>query len=104
MNKIDLKYPILMVHGMGFRDRKYLNYWGRIPAKPEEAGCMIYYGNQDSSGSVESNAAHLAERVKEVLEESGAGFLIATKLICEGCVSPGKKVKVCRTLQTFILA
>ena len=72
MNKIDLKYPILMVHGMGFRDRKYLNYWGRIPAKLEEAGCRIYYGNQDSSGSVESNAAHLAERVKEVLEESSA--------------------------------
>ena len=39
MGEINLKYPILMVHGMGFRDRKYLNYWGRIPGTLEKAGC-----------------------------------------------------------------
>ena len=26
-----LKYPILLVHGMGFRDDNIINYWGRIP-------------------------------------------------------------------------
>ena len=25
------RYPILLVHGVFFRDFKYLNYWGRIP-------------------------------------------------------------------------
>ena len=25
------KYPILLVHGLGFRDWRYFNYWGRIP-------------------------------------------------------------------------
>ncbi len=25
------KYPILMLHGVFFRDFRYLNYWGRIP-------------------------------------------------------------------------
>ena len=67
-----LKYPVLMVHGMGFRDHKHLNYWGRIPARLEAAGCQIFYGNQDSSGTAESNAEMLAVRVKEILSETGA--------------------------------
>lgn len=70
--KIDLKYPILMVHGMGFRDRKLINYWGRIPAALKKMGCEIYYGHQDSNASVETNAYHLAMRANEVLKESGA--------------------------------
>lgn len=69
---IQMKYPILMVHGMGFRDHKHLNYWGRIPAKLEEAGCRIFYGNQDSNASVETNAETLAKRIEEVLAETGA--------------------------------
>ena len=36
-----LKYPILLVHGMGFRDHKILNYWGRIPKELEKMGCVI---------------------------------------------------------------
>ena len=67
-----LKYPVLLVHGMGFRDSAHLNYWGRIPAKMEEVGCMVYYGNQDSNGTVESNGEFLAKRIKEILEETGA--------------------------------
>lgn len=67
-----LKYPVLLVHGMGFRDNKYLNYWGRIPAKLEENGCTVYYGNQDSNGTVESNGAFLAEKIKEIIAETGA--------------------------------
>lgn len=52
-----LKYPVLLVHGMGFRDGKYINYWGRIPAKLEENGCKVYYGNQDSNGTVVTTSA-----------------------------------------------
>ena len=26
------KYPVLMLHGVGFRDLKWPLYWGRIPA------------------------------------------------------------------------
>lgn len=67
-----LRYPVLLVHGMGFRDSKHLNYWGRIPAKLEENGCTVYYGNQDSNGTVESNGAFLAKRIKEIIAETGA--------------------------------
>ena len=59
-----LNYPVLMVHGMGFRDHKYLNYWGRIPSKLEGAGCRVFYGNQDSNAAIETNAKVLADRIK----------------------------------------
>ena len=68
----DTKYPILLVHGIGFRDNRWLNYWGRIPGRLKEQGAVIFYGEQDSHGSVESNGRFLCERVKKILEETGA--------------------------------
>ena len=50
------KYPILMVHGMGYRDHKHLGYWGRIPKVLEANGARVYFSGPDSNGSVESNA------------------------------------------------
>ena len=66
---IDLKYPVLLVHGMGFRDRKHLGYWGRIPRVLEELGVKIYYGGQDSSGSIEGNGEFLAGRIRQLCAE-----------------------------------
>lgn len=70
-----LKFPVLLVHGMGFRDSKYLNYWGRIPARLEENGCTVFYGGQDSNGTIESNGRFLAKKIKEIREETGASKL-----------------------------
>ena len=67
-----LKYPVLMVHGMGFRDTKLINYWGRIPRELQKMGCEIHYGYQDSNASIETNAKHIAKRIEEILEETGA--------------------------------
>lgn len=67
-----LKYPILLVHGMGFRDRRYLNYWGRIPKYLEAHGARIFYGNQDSAATVEENAYMVAESLKNALAKTGA--------------------------------
>jgi len=72
MNACDTRYPIVLVHGVGFRDIKHLNYWGRIPAALEERGARIFYGSQDSLGSIESNALQLKARVLEILDETGA--------------------------------
>ena len=66
------KYPVLLVHGVFFRDSKLLNYWGRVPAELERNGAEVYYGNHQSALSVEASAAELAARIKEVLRESGA--------------------------------
>lgn len=43
------KYPVLLVHGVFFRDFKHLNYWGRIPKELEKNGAVIYYGNHNSA-------------------------------------------------------
>lgn len=68
----DTLYPILLVHGMGFRDRRHLCYWGRIPKILEQNGARVYFGCQDSSGSVEGNALQLKAALNRVLTETGA--------------------------------
>lgn len=65
------KYPILLVHGVFFRDFKYLNYWGRIPGALEKNGAVIYYGNHQSADSVEGSAKELAQRIRQITEETG---------------------------------
>ena len=67
------KYPLLMVHGVFFRDYKpsFLNYWGRISRELQQNGATIYYGNQQSAASVERCGAELAERIKQIVAETG---------------------------------
>lgn len=67
--KCDTKYPIIMIHGIGFRDNKYLNYWGRTPKALIEEGSLIHYGSQDSWGSIEENALTIKERILSVIKE-----------------------------------
>ena len=69
------RYPILLVHGVFFRDFEHLNYWGRIPGELEKNGACIYYGNHQSADSVEGSAAELAERIRQITEETGCGKL-----------------------------
>ncbi len=66
------KYPILLVHGVFFRDRDIFNYWGRVPYTLASNGAEIYYGGQQSALSVKESAAELCERIKEIIKETGA--------------------------------
>lgn len=66
------KYPIVLIHGTGFRDRKWLNYWGRIPKTLTNYGCEIFYGHQDSWATIERNAATVKENIQDTLAVSGA--------------------------------
>lgn len=65
------KYPILLVHGVFFRDTKYFNYWGRIPKELEINGATIFYGNHQSALSIEDSARELADRIKQIVTETG---------------------------------
>ncbi len=67
-----MRYPILLVHGMGFRDNRLFSYWGRIPEMLENMGCRVYYGHQDSNADIETNGAYIAQRIREILAETGA--------------------------------
>ena len=65
------KYPILMVHGVFFRDFEHLNYWGRIPAELEANGAVICYGNHNSAAAVRDSAKELAERIHQIVIKTG---------------------------------
>ena len=67
------RYPILMVHGVFFRDYKYFNYWGRIPKELEAHGAKIFYGNHQSAASVADSGAELTERIREITAQTGCG-------------------------------
>ena len=64
-------YPILMVHGMGFRDGRFC-YWGRIPDVLRKNGARIYHGGQDGNASIEYNAGIIAGAIDRILRETGA--------------------------------
>lgn len=66
------KYPIIMVHGIGFRDLKYFNYWGRMPKVLSCNGASVYYGHQKAWGTIEENAALMKENIEHILTETGA--------------------------------
>lgn len=66
----DTKYPILMIHGIGFRDFRLFNYWGRIPRQLKRLGAKIYYANQEALGTIEYNGEDIRKRIFEILEEN----------------------------------
>lgn len=65
------RYPILLVHGVFFRDTNFFNYWGRIPAALTQNGAQIYYGNQPSAASVADCGKLLTERIRQIVVETG---------------------------------
>nr|MCR5617718.1 triacylglycerol lipase [Clostridiales bacterium] len=69
------KYPLLMVHGIFFRDFKRFNYWGRVPAELIKNGATIYYGNHESAETVEKSAMKLVDRIREIVEKENCGKL-----------------------------
>ena len=66
------KYPILLVHGVFFRDFKFFNYWGRVPKELESNGARVFYGKHSSAASIADSAAELKTRIGEILAETGA--------------------------------
>lgn len=66
------KYPIVMVHGVFFRDSRFFNYWGRIPDALIKNGAAIFYGNQPSAASVADSAQVLTQRIQEICRQTGS--------------------------------
>ena len=65
------KYPIVLVHGVFFRDNKIFNYWGRVPRTLKLHGATIYYGAHQSALTVKESARELTARIKLIVERSG---------------------------------
>ena len=52
------RYPIVMVHGVFFRDWQLFNYWGRVP------------GKQQSAATIAESAQELKEQIIKIVEEN----------------------------------
>ncbi len=65
------KYPLLLVHGVFFRDSVNFNYWGRIPKELILNGATVFYGNHQSAASIAGSAEELAECIKQIVAETG---------------------------------
>jgi len=95
------EFPIVLVHGTGFRDYKYINYWGRIPKALENEGAKVFYSKQDAWGNIEDNAQTIKNSILEILHNTGCkkvnliahskGGLEARYMICnlgmEECIA-----------------
>ncbi|MDO4270657.1 MAG: triacylglycerol lipase [Eubacteriales bacterium] len=66
------RYPLVLVHGIFFRDWQLIGYWGRIPQALQKCGAEIYYGGQQSAAPVAASAAELKAHILEILERTGA--------------------------------
>lgn len=64
------KYPVLLVHGTGFRDRNFCNYWGEIPDLLEKHGASIFYSNHDAWANIEDAASQITDTLKTILEKA----------------------------------
>lgn len=70
-NICNTRYPLLMVHGVFFRDTRYFNYWGRIPGELMRNGAVIFYGQQQSAASVKRSGEELSIRIKKIIKDTG---------------------------------
>ena len=67
------RYPLLLVHGIFFRDWPLVNYWGRIPAVLAANGATIHYGGQQSAVSVAAAGVELASTIERIIQQTGCG-------------------------------
>ena len=65
------KYPIILLHGTGSRDREDKSCWGRIPQALRDHDAIVYFGHQDAWGTIEENAAVIKESVNAALSATG---------------------------------
>jgi triacylglycerol lipase len=67
------KYPVLLVHGIAFRDKTFfIKYWGKIPESLKRKGAVVFTGGQEAYGTIENNALSLKKKVDEILADTGA--------------------------------
>ncbi len=73
MQSCRTRYPILLLHGMGFHDTSPQHlYWGRIPRMLRQHGASVFFGNQDGNATIEFNARLLVPVIKRILRQTGA--------------------------------
>ncbi len=63
------KYPIILVHGILLKDKKYFKAFGKIEKVLKDAGYHVYTSQTDGFGSIETNAEQLKKQIIEILKK-----------------------------------
>lgn len=71
-NSCNTQYPVILLHGIAFRDDMIFSSWGHVPEFLEKGGANVYLGNLGAWNSYIQNAQSLKTRIAEVLAETGA--------------------------------
>ena len=65
------RYPILLVHGVFFRDSVKSNYWNRIPGELEKNGATVFYGQHQSANTIMGSGREIQHRIREICQSTG---------------------------------
>lgn len=100
------QYPILLVHGVFFRDIKLVNYWGRIPGELQRNGATVFYGNHQSADSVFGSGEELGLRIREICRKTGCekvNIIAHSKggLDCRAAIADPEIAKLVASLTTI---
>jgi len=72
IEQIDLKYPVVLVHGIALYDKTdFLDIWGRIPKTLTDRGIQVFHGNTEGWSDYEANSLILKETIEKILLETG---------------------------------
>lgn len=66
-----MKYPIVLVHGIGFKDNRFFRAFGRIEKKLKSQGYKVFTAKIDGFGTIESNAEQLKNYIVRLSEKKG---------------------------------
>ena len=66
------KYPIILVHGVALKEKRYFRAFGKIQSELTKRGYEVYIADTDAFGTVESNSRQLKEYVEKILDATGA--------------------------------
>ena len=66
------KYPIIFVHGIGYKDNIFIKkYWGNIPKNIKKNGATVFVSNIDAFGTIENNSKQLQAEILQIIEQTG---------------------------------
>ncbi|GHU86842.1 hypothetical protein FACS189476_00970 [Spirochaetia bacterium] len=70
IENFQLRYPVILVHGLDINEKSDADGWGRIPDVLRSAGIDLYFGDTRGVGTYETNAEILKNKIEEVLLET----------------------------------
>lgn len=71
MEDCKTKFPLMLVHGAGYRDDGS-HYWGEVPSVLREHGAIVFFSGHDEWGTLETCARQIKQALKTACQTSGS--------------------------------